>query len=103
MESEHKNKRNRKNMRLIVRNNSLLLSEPTTVAEKTFIDNLHTIAKGGWGKSVEFNVATMANGEETTHASLSLVIPPEFEDDLTGTGGVVKKESRCQHCGGPHH
>ena len=71
----------------------------------TLLENLHTIASGGWGNptKLEFEVATMSASGEVSHACLKLVIPPEFEDDLTGTGGVVKKEERCQHCGGPNH
>lgn len=90
-------------MRLIVQNGCLLLSGPETLAERVMLENLHTIATNGWGKTVEFELSTMAASGDATHACLKLVIPAEFEDDLTGTGGVVKKEERCQHCGGPNH
>ena len=67
------------------------------------IENIHTISVNSWTKSVEFGVGVMTSNGNVTHASLKLIIPPEFEDDLTGTGGVVKKESRCPYCGGPNH
>jgi hypothetical protein len=80
-----------------------MLSQPETLAERVMLENLHTLATQGWGNTVEFKLSTMAANGDATHASLQLVIPEQFEDDLTGTGGVVKKEERCLYCGGPNH
>lgn len=91
-------------MRVIAQaNGSLVLSGPETMAERVLMENIHTILTNGWGKTVEFEASSMAASGNVTHVCLKLVIPPEFEDDLTGTGGVVKKEERCPHCGGPNH
>lgn len=91
-------------MRVIAQaNGSLILSGPETLAEKVLMENIHTILTNGWGKTVEFEASSMASSGNVTHVALKLVVPVEFEDDLTGEGGIVKKESRCHICGGPDH
>ena len=88
-------------VKVVIQNGSIIITEPQTVAERVMVENIHPIVTCGWGKTVEFKV--IRPGENTESVCLELVIPAEFEDDLTGTGGIVKKEDRCQHCGGPNH
>jgi hypothetical protein len=93
-------------MKATFENGKLILSEPVSIGERVFMENINTVVTYGWGKTVEMEVSDQAENPVTGYTvelRLKLVIPSEFEDDLTGTGAVVKKESRCPYCGGENH
>ena len=75
---------------------------PETDSDNVLLENFQELNE--FGRNVEFEISKLTlSGGGVSSVDLTLVIPYDFEDDLTGRGAIVKKRSRCHCCGGPHH
>jgi len=89
-------------MKIVTQGDRIILSDPTTVAEKRFMEKVAGIARENGTSTVEFTVDSMGMNGNTTHVGLNPIMPEGFEFD-TDTYSVDRKRSGCHICGGDDH
>jgi hypothetical protein len=88
-------------MNIVTQGDRVILSNPTTVAERQFMEKVADIARETGSSKVEFVVDAMGMNGNTTHVGLTPVIPDGFQFD-SDTHSVERVHRGCHICGEDH-